>query len=31
VAGVGWVVTLVALYSAAFAAASVVLFERKDF
>ena len=31
VAGVGWVVTLVALYSAAFAAAAVVLFERKDF
>lgn len=31
VAGVGWVVTLIMLYSAAFAAASVVLFERKDF
>ncbi|MDZ7707986.1 MAG: ABC transporter permease [Trueperaceae bacterium] len=31
VASVGWVVTLIALYSAAFAAAAVVLFERKDF
>ena len=31
VAGVAWVVTLVALYSVAFAAFAVVLFERKDF
>jgi len=31
VAGVGWVVTLIMLYSAAFASAAVVLFERKDF
>lgn len=31
VAGLGWVVTLIALYSALFAAAAVILFERKDF
>lgn len=31
VAGMGWVVALIALYCAAFAAASVILFERKDF
>ncbi len=31
VAGLPWVLTLVALYSAAFAAFAVVLFERKDF
>lgn len=31
VASIGWVVTLIAVYSAAFAAAAVVLFERKDF
>ena len=31
VAGIGWVLTLVAVYAAAFAAAAVVLFERKDF
>ena len=31
VAGIGWVLTLIALYSAAFAAFAVVLFERKDF
>lgn len=31
VASIGWVVTLILVYSAAFAAASVVLFERKDF
>lgn len=30
-AGVGWVVALIALYAAAFAAVAVVLFERKDF
>lgn len=31
VAGLGWVLTLIGLYAAAFAAAAVVLFERKDF
>ncbi|MEX2501267.1 MAG: ABC transporter permease [Trueperaceae bacterium] len=31
VASVTWVVTLIALYSAAFASVAVVLFERKDF
>lgn len=31
VASLGWVVTLIALYSATFAAIAVVLFERKDF
>lgn len=31
VAGMGWVVALIALYCAAFAAASVIMFERKDF
>ena len=31
VAGMGWVVALIALYCAAFAAVSVILFERKDF
>lgn len=31
VAGMGWVVALIALYSAAFAATSVIVFERKDF
>jgi len=31
VAHLGWVVALIALYCAAFAAVSVVLFERKDF
>lgn len=31
VAGLGWVVTLIALYCAAFASFAVVLFERKDF
>lgn len=31
VAGMGWTLTLIALYSAAFAAVAVVLFERKDF
>lgn len=31
VAGIGWVVALIAIYSAAFAALSVLLFERKDF
>ncbi len=31
VAHMGWVVALIALYCAAFAAVSVVLFERKDF
>lgn len=30
-AGVGWVLILIAVYTAAFAAAAVVLFERKDF
>lgn len=30
-ASVGWVVALIALYAAAFAAVAVVLFERKDF
>lgn len=29
--GLGWVLTLIALYAAAFAAGAVVLFERKDF
>ena len=31
VAGTGWVVALIALYSAVFAAVAVVIFERKDF
>jgi len=31
VASLGWVIALIALYSAAFAAVAVVLFERKDF
>ena len=31
VAGMGWVVALIALYCAGFAAVSVILFERKDF
>lgn len=31
VAGLGWIVTLIAVYSALFAAAAVILFERKDF
>ena len=31
VAGMGWVVALIALYCAAFAATSVIMFERKDF
>ncbi len=31
VANMGWVVALIAVYAAAFAAAAVVLFERKDF
>lgn len=31
VAGLGWVLILIALYAAAFAASAVVLFERKDF
>jgi ABC-2 type transport system permease protein len=31
VANMGWVSALIALYCAAFAAVSVVLFERKDF
>ena len=31
VAGTGWVLTLIALYSAIFAAIAVVIFERKDF
>ena len=31
VAGLGWVLTLIAVYAAAFAAGAVVLFERKDF
>lgn len=31
VANLGWVVALIAMYAAAFAAASVVLFEQKDF
>jgi ABC-2 type transport system permease protein len=31
VGNLGWVVALIALYAAAFAAAAVVLFERKDF
>ncbi len=31
VANLGWVAALIALYSAAFAAVAVVLFERKDF
>lgn len=31
VVGLGWVLTLIAVYAAAFAAAAVILFERKDF
>lgn len=31
VAGIGWVLILIAMYAAAFAASAVVLFERKDF
>jgi hypothetical protein len=31
VASIGWIFALILLYSAAFAALSVVLFERKDF